>query len=407
MNNKPFKKGDLIECEVEHLKEGDGLVIDDGISCYDVSDRFDFVSPSFFEKDGRWILKSNTNCKSKCNIIKEITPELARLCGYLIADGCFTCARSIYFCDSVKSPLGEDFKYCIRKVFGNDINFYFQDRGTSSRLFVCNMAIRKFFQYHCLDKNGQKVIPDFIMRSSLENKRNFIKAYVDCDGTITSGMVKITTVSKNIRDSLIHLMIELGVFSSNSTENRSNKGNYYENAKDIYNIICGSQLKFLHFRDTIGTSIQWRKNIMDKYETKPKSRGKNVTKKLMIRRIKRITVEEVEEPYYHIEIDNNHNYFVGTVGRILSSNSVGINVNIGIQSPSMLNEEIYSDIKHFFIYRCGNSQHLYKYIPNKDIVDAIRTLQFHPDKKISECIHVYPDRYRYERFFPFNCPIGN
>lgn len=87
--------------------------------------------------------------------------------------------------------------------------------------------------------------------------------------------------------------------------------------------------------------------------------------------------------------------------------SMGINMVFGIQSPTMLNEEIYSDIKHFFIYRCSNTQVLAKYIPNRKIIDEIKTLLYQPERFISECIHVLPDRQRYVRFFPFNSPISN
>lgn len=86
--------------------------------------------------------------------------------------------------------------------------------------------------------------------------------------------------------------------------------------------------------------------------------------------------------------------------------SVGIYMNICIQSPTMLDEEIYSDIKHFFIYRCGNVNTLAKYIPNREIIENIRTLNYQPEKFISECIHVFPDRHRYERFYPFLPPIS-
>lgn len=86
---------------------------------------------------------------------------------------------------------------------------------------------------------------------------------------------------------------------------------------------------------------------------------------------------------------------------------IGVNLVLGVQSPTMLSEEIYSDIKHFFVYRCGNVSHLNKYIPNKKIIEELRTLRFQPENFISECIHIFPDRYRYVRFFPFNSPIAN
>lgn len=78
----------------------------------------------------------------------------------------------------------------------------------------------------------------------------------------------------------------------------------------------------------------------------------------------------------------------------------GVNMVVAVQSPTMLDEEIYSDIKHFFIYRCGNVQTLSKYIPNREIIDRIKTLDYRPEEYISQCIHVFPDRYRYEVFYP-------
>lgn len=87
--------------------------------------------------------------------------------------------------------------------------------------------------------------------------------------------------------------------------------------------------------------------------------------------------------------------------------SLGINVVLGIQSPTMLNEEIYSDIKHYFIFRCGNLKVLQKYIPNKRIIDQVKTLHFDPNRHISECLHVYPDKQTFERFYPVNSVLAN
>lgn len=85
----------------------------------------------------------------------------------------------------------------------------------------------------------------------------------------------------------------------------------------------------------------------------------------------------------------------------------GINMLLAIQSPGLLDKEMYSDIKHFFIYRTGQLGTLANYIPNKEIIEQSRTLMFQPENFVSECIHVFPDRHRYERFFPCNSPIAN
>lgn len=87
--------------------------------------------------------------------------------------------------------------------------------------------------------------------------------------------------------------------------------------------------------------------------------------------------------------------------------SVGINMVIGIQSPVLVSDDIYGDIKHFFIYQTPQVNILAKYIPNRIIIDNIKTLLFQPEKNISECIHIFPDKRRFVRFFPFNSPIAN
>lgn len=87
--------------------------------------------------------------------------------------------------------------------------------------------------------------------------------------------------------------------------------------------------------------------------------------------------------------------------------STGINIILAIQSPSMINDIMYGDIKHFFIYRTPEVGRLAKFIPNKRILDEIRTLDFRPAQYISQCIHVFPDRQTYARFYPFNACIAN
>lgn len=87
--------------------------------------------------------------------------------------------------------------------------------------------------------------------------------------------------------------------------------------------------------------------------------------------------------------------------------SRGINMILSAQSPVLLSEHMYDDIKHFFIYRTAQVDVLSKYIPNRSIIERIKRLNFQPDKHISQCIHVLPDRQRAYTFFPFNSPINN
>ncbi len=124
-----------------------------------------------------------------------------------------------------------------------------------------------------------------------------------------------------------------------------------------------------------------------------------------------------EKERYYIVVDDAYKAFgldpmkypsvqTGTDSLVLWR-SMGINMNITAQSPTMLNEEIYNDIKHFFIYRCSNVGMLSKYIPNHQIIEDIRKLVYRPQNYISQCMHVHPDRSTYTMFYPFNSPIAN
>lgn len=85
----------------------------------------------------------------------------------------------------------------------------------------------------------------------------------------------------------------------------------------------------------------------------------------------------------------------------------GFNMMFGVQGINLISKHILDGIKHIFIGRIGNPMELLRFGITEEIYRNIIDLNYAPEKRIIEMIHVHPNRKQYTRFFPLNCPIGH
>ena len=313
-------------------------------------------------------------------MITKMTPELARFIAYVIADGYFSKEKQTIGFTKWNEKIVADFVKCTKQLFGIDYVSVKEDKLKNTIIVkVYSASLIEFLDKIGLKGKGlNKLIPDCIMCSSLENKANFLRAYLDCDGCFSNHSLTVASISdRNIQS--IHCLLKEFNLGSTICKLKSTgfgKHPFYvlrvNNVKKYFNICSSSRFKYESFNE--------RELVGD----------------VKFFRIKSIQVEDYEGDYYDVSVKENENFFTGTIGFLLSKNS-----------PTMLNNEIYSDIKHFFIYRCSNTEVLGKYIPDRRIMDRIKHLDFKPDRNISQCLHVPPDRDQRQAFFPFNSPINN
>jgi len=200
---------------------------------------------------------------------KEMTPELARLIGYILSEGCLAQSGAITF-SNMKTVLIDDFIRCCNTVFGAGTVHRIQDDGEGHLCAVISaMSIYHFFEYLGLttDKSHDKFVPWSIFQAPKQCVIEFIKAFWEGDGSArTAGCVAFYSSSFKLLQHIQLLLLSLGIPSENSgwNDTRYNKHNekiidgreyYYEG----YMLSLWSQSVDL-FIDKIGaiTDERWR-----------------------------------------------------------------------------------------------------------------------------------------------------
>lgn len=148
----------------------------------------------------------------------EVTPEAARLLGYMIGDGSLTNA-TMSFTNQDEDTLA-DFEHCLRSV-GLASKHVKRGNHTLVRLHG-GQKVRDFFDQHGVTgcNSYQKRIPPQILAADRETVRNFIGAYWSCDGMIEVRSTRergsiyrssCTTVSKGLADDLLYALGMIGI----------------------------------------------------------------------------------------------------------------------------------------------------------------------------------------------------
>lgn len=166
-----------------------------------------------------WAKKRNTE------FITEVTPELARLTGYLVSDGNYT-SDGGFNIRSSDPAIDEDINRCCLSVFGEELKLTrYQECKTTP---FCKMwslystEVMDWLRFIGLDSHTayNKVIPDFILQSPKEIVYEFLAGLFGGDGgvhaeTMPNGRKKIllyyTTVSKTLMEQVRLLLLNMGI----------------------------------------------------------------------------------------------------------------------------------------------------------------------------------------------------
>jgi len=140
----------------------------------------------------------------KVNIPKKITPELARLLGYLCGDGCVYKANTSYVTSftNADKKLIDEYIYCLEQSFKN-INFYQENKINSPQtrdIRVYSIELGRFFQKlapSLLEGSDNKRVPYAIMKAPNELSKEFLRGYFDADGTVDKKRATISATSSS------------------------------------------------------------------------------------------------------------------------------------------------------------------------------------------------------------------
>lgn len=152
----------------------------------------------------------------------SITPELAELFGYYVADGSTIgkqTAVTFTVCNKIK---GEHLKHLMDKAFNADftmhLTYYTAKTGKSEikdYRFNTGTHIAKFFKDMCGENAASKKVPQDILQGSKNLFQVFYRAYIACDGH-NAKTVSFSSVSKKLRDQINMLCMAYGELPSYS-----------------------------------------------------------------------------------------------------------------------------------------------------------------------------------------------
>lgn len=150
----------------------------------------------------------------------RVTPELARLTGYIISDGFFN-DNTIGFINTDQNVI-DDFVACCEAVFGHTpkTEIGFKSTGkVQSTIPYTNVFLHGGNFVRWLNHIGfqgtdcyTKVIPDYILTSTKDVVVNCLRAIFDCDGFVDRSRVGIELASVECARQISMLMQNLGVY---------------------------------------------------------------------------------------------------------------------------------------------------------------------------------------------------
>lgn len=184
-----------------------------------------------------------SNRNSPLRIPKEVTPELARILGYLVSEGTCSPYNAFNFSNG-DSRLHADIRACMSQEFGIR---YCDDRHRHNYAYntrygsTVTREILAYFGLAYVNKSGRKVVPWSIMQAPLGVAKHFIRAYYDGDGSIDS--LSATSKSRKLIDQLQILLARFGVLS---------KIKRHSNPKGVYWTLVVPTSHYSRYADRVG-----------------------------------------------------------------------------------------------------------------------------------------------------------
>ena len=170
-----------------------------------------------------------------CEFPKTLTKDLARLIGYIVAEGSSTYNGIIYIWNNDINILN-DIKNILESHFGknNSWAISYPEKGNLGKVSLYK-RISEFLRLNELDifgrKSTTKQIPKPILMGSKEIITEYLRGYFAGDGFYNKREVKVTTSSRELAKQTQLLLLEIGIISSKSyyyIETNKGSGWYYD-----------------------------------------------------------------------------------------------------------------------------------------------------------------------------------
>ena len=143
-----------------------------------------------------------------------MTPDIARILGYYLGDGCCEFDRISFYEQRVK--VAENYKELLEKVFEVGVDLRFRQSKNYFQIRVNSRIIAEFFKkfFTVKDKTRLGTIPEIVLKSSDKCLAAFIRGFFDAEGYISYGIIGAGINNEILAKQLQFSLLRLGVISS-------------------------------------------------------------------------------------------------------------------------------------------------------------------------------------------------
>jgi len=246
------------------------------------------------------------NSKDRYSLPTEMTPELARLCGFIIGDG-HIAKDKVELCIPEFVEGRKEYEELSKKLFGAEPSKY------KERITLCSTALVKLFSYLELNKNHLEItIPNWVFKLPKEYKLAFINGYIDSDGYVAKdGSIRLACANKDLMAQFKMLFDSMGVVTGNLHE-KEVSNEHFPNAIKKKSVLHTLSINFTQAFAIMSLQEVASKNGTRRVSLRQEEKVPSLPEQLSFEQLGFVEVQNIveKEPIhtYDIEVEETHSY---------------------------------------------------------------------------------------------------
>lgn len=283
------------------------------------------------------------NSKMNITIPNYMSPDLARLLGYLCSDGWISVNG--FGLSQLDNNVVPDFISLVKNLFNLDASVTMDKRSNNLCIVTVNSReVRDFFYYLGLGSHDTIKVPLVIRTATSGAVREFLKGMTLDGHVVNNGICVATSVSKKYLQQAQALLINLGMESRVSQASKEGErlfpsGNTYKTQQSWSLTLCASEAS--KFIDRVGFAE-------DRKTEESVSKFKRTSRKTSIGNIPDFGLRKQFSDSFLCNIQSNRLYSIfhsmtakGIQGYSIARESVREMVDMGLQVPDYLLDDTY------------------------------------------------------------------
>ena len=224
---------------------------------FDAFDMVDYLEPSAartkaqlfsWDETAVWSRYAHTDLQRRVTRYVEADADLAELFGWYAAEGSRTRVNVTFSLNTAETAHAERITELAMKVFSlprDAISWSRDEERHSLRVTICSAAVAGLFRFGG-DGAENKVVPEFVLFGSNENRKRFLAAYFHGDGSRKSkSSVAASTISRALAVQVQLIGLALGIFINVGFQDREwRRDGDFPGAHDAYRMHAPKRLVY-------------------------------------------------------------------------------------------------------------------------------------------------------------------